>query len=157
MRGFSESMTMKTNEEIIRRLYALAEGETKDTAAFVSMFAEDGYFFDVPAGRRYYGAEIGAPVDAYAATFPDMHRELFHVYVADDVVTVELALQGTHLGDLQLPGGAVKPTGRRMDAPCCDVFHLKEGKITSFHCYNMPSVLLQQLGVLGNLEAALEH
>lgn len=156
MRGFSENEIMKTNEEIIRQLYALAEGETKDTDRFVSMFAEDGYFFDVPAGKKYYGAEIGAPVDAYAATFPDMHRELFEVYVAGGVVTVELALQGTHLGALNLPGGTLKPTGRRMDAPCCDVFHLKDGKITSFHCYNMPSVLLQQLGVLGNLEAALK-
>lgn len=148
---------MTTNEEIIRRLYALAEAETKDTAGFVSMFAQDGYFFDVPAGKKYYGADIGAPVDAYAATFPDMHRELFRVYVAEDVVTVELALQGTHLGDLHLPGGTLKPTGRRMDAPCCDVFHLKDGKITAFHCYNMPSVLLQQLGVLGALEAALRR
>lgn len=147
---------MKTNEEIIRRLYALAEGETRDSTAFASMFTEDGYFFDVPGGKKYYGAEIGLPVDAYAATFPDMHRELFQVYVADDVVTVELALQGAHLGDLHLPGGVLKPTGQRMDAPCCDVFHLKDGKIASFHCYNMPSVLLQQLGVLGNLEAALQ-
>lgn len=148
---------MQTNEEIIRRLYELAEGHTKDTAQFVSMFADDGYFFDVPAGRKYYGAEIGAPVEAYATTFPDMHRELFQIYVAGDVVIVELALQGTHLGELHLPGGSVKPTGRRMDAPCCDVFHLKDGKITSFHCYNMASVLLQQLGGLGNLEAALKH
>lgn len=148
---------MHANEEIIRRLYALAEGETKDTAAFVSMFTEDGYFLDVPAGQKYYGADIGAPVEVYAAAFPDMHRDLHQIYVAGDVVIVELALQGTHLGDLPLPGGRLKPTGRRMDAPCCDVFHLKDGKIASFHCYNMPSVLLQQLGVLGALDAALEH
>jgi hypothetical protein len=44
-----------------------------------------------------------------------------------------------------------------MDVPCCDVFHLKDGKVTSFQCYNAASVLLQQLGVLGNLEAALRN
>ncbi|MEJ5979621.1 nuclear transport factor 2 family protein [Novosphingobium sp. PS1R-30] len=146
---------MPTNEEIIRTLYAVAEAGSRDTAKFVSLFADDGYFFDVPAGIKYYGSDIGIPLDAYAAAFPDMHRELFELTVAGDVVVVELALQGTHLGDLPLPGGTLRPTGKRMDVPCCDVFHLKDGKVTSFHCYNAASVLLQQLGVLGNLEAAL--
>jgi steroid delta-isomerase-like uncharacterized protein len=148
---------MPTNKEIIRTLYAVAEAESKDTAKFVSLFADDGYFYDVLAGKKYYGAEIGAPVDAYAAAFPDMHRELFQLYADGDVVVVELALQGTHRGDLHLPGGTLAPTGKRMDVPCCDVFHLKDGKVTSFHCYNAASVLLQQLGVLGNLEAALRN
>ena len=148
---------MPTNEDTIRTLYAVAEAQTKDTARFVSLFADDGYFYDVPAGKKYFGAEIGAPVDAYAAAFPDMHRELFQLYAQGDVVVVELALQGTHLGDLHLAGGTLAPTGKRMDVPCCDVFHLKDGKVTSFHCYNAASVLLQQLGVLGNLEAALQN
>ena len=134
---------MHANEKIIRDLYAAAEADGKDTARFVAMFAEGGYFFDVPAGKKYYGQEIGAPVDAYAAAFPDMHRELFQLYVAEDVVVVELALQGTHRGDLNLAGGTLAPTGKRMDVPCCDVFHLRDGKVTSFHCYNAASVLLQ--------------
>jgi len=62
-----------------------------------------------------------------------------------------------HLGDLHLPDGTLKPTGKRMDAPCCDMFHLKDGKVTSSHCYNAASVVLQQLGVLGNLEATLKR
>jgi len=148
---------MPTNEDIIRTLYTVAEAQTKDTARFVSLFADDGYFYDVPAGKKYFGPDIGAPVDAYAAAFPDMHRELFQLYVEGDVVVVELALQGTHLGDLHLAGGTLAPTGKRMDVPCCDVFHLKDGKVTSFHCYNAASVLLAQLGVLGNLEAALQN
>jgi len=148
---------MTRNEEIIRTLYAVAEGEERNTQTFISLFSDDGYFYDVPAERKYYGAEIGIPVDAYAAAFPDMHRELFDIYVAGDVVVVELALRGTHLGDLHLAGGTLAPTGIKMDVPCCDVFHLKDGKVTSFHCYNAASILLQQLGALGNLEAALKR
>jgi len=68
---------MQTNEAVIRKLYAVAEGANRNTAEFISLFAEDGYFYDVPAGRKYYGQEIGIPVDAYASAFPDMHRELF--------------------------------------------------------------------------------
>jgi ketosteroid isomerase-like protein len=42
---------------------------------------------------------------------------------------------------------AIFPTGRGMHAPCCDVFHLKDGKIMSFHCYVAVPILLEQLGV----------
>jgi hypothetical protein len=86
-----------------------------------------------------------------------MHRELFRVYAVGDVVVVELALQGTHNGPLALPLGIVPPTRKRMDAPCCDVFRLKDEKIQSFNCYPSGTVILTQLGVLPNLEAVLTH
>ena len=35
-----------------------------------------------------------------------------------------------------------------MDAPCCDVFRLENGKIQSFNCYPSGTVVLAQLGVL---------
>ena len=44
-----------------------------------------------------------------------------------------------------------------MDAPCCDVFELSDGKIKRFDCYPSGSVILTQLGVLGHLDAALQH
>ncbi len=74
-------MSVKTtgqdrNEQLIRRLYSLAEATSKDTPQFVSMFADGGYFYDVSAGKKYYGQDIGETVDIYAAAFPDMHREL---------------------------------------------------------------------------------
>lgn len=148
---------MTSNGNIVRTLYAAAEAEGKDTNKFISLFSENGYFLDVPSSKKYYGVEVGEPVDAFDSAFPDMHRELFEVYVTGDVVVVELALRGTHLGDLRIAGGTITPTGKTMDVPCCDVFHLKDGKVASFHCYYAASVLLQQLGVAGNLEAALQH
>jgi ketosteroid isomerase-like protein len=51
--------------------------------------------------------------------------------------------------------GTIPPTGRRMDAPCCDVFELSDGKIARFDCYPSGTVILTQLGVLGDLGAAL--
>jgi hypothetical protein len=89
--------------------------------------------------------------------FPDMHRELFRIYASGNIVVVQLALQGTHLGPLHLPTGTLAPTGQRMDAPCCDVFELVDGKIKRFDCYPEGTIILTQLGVLGNLSAALEH
>lgn len=153
----AEAIAMSANERVVRDLYASAEANAKDTAHFVSLFAEGGYFWDVSAGMKYYGSEIGDTVDNYAAAFPDMHRELYTVYESGNVIIVELSLNGTHKGDLKLPGGYIPPTGKEMHAPCCDVFHLVDGKVVSFHCYVAVPVLLQQLGVFQNLEAALRH
>ena len=52
----------KTTEEqknatVIRELYASAEAAAKDTPKFVSMFGEGGYFYDVGAGKKYYGRD----------------------------------------------------------------------------------------------------
>jgi steroid delta-isomerase-like uncharacterized protein len=145
------------NEATIRKLYSLAEAKAKDTPGFVAMFAEGGYFYDVAANKKYYGDDIGVTVDNYAQAFPDMHRELIVMYARDDVVVVELTLNGTHDGDLDLPKGVVPPTHKKMSTPCCDVFHLKEGKVASFHCYVAVPILLEQLGIFLNLQAAFRH
>ena len=145
------------NERTIRKLYSLAEATAKDTQGFVSMFGDGGYFYDVAAAKKYYGKDIGVTVDNYASAFPDMHRELIKLYATDDVVVVELTLNGTHKGDLDLPKGVIPPTGREMHTPCCDVFHLKDGKVLSFHCYVAVPILLEQLGVFLNLQASFKH
>jgi hypothetical protein len=84
-----------------------------------------------------------------------MHRELYHVYTSDNMVVVQLALQGARLGPLRLPAGTLPPAGKRMDAPCCDVFELAGGKVKRFDCYPEGPVILTQPGVIGNFGAAL--
>jgi ketosteroid isomerase-like protein len=117
------------SEEFVRRAYEVAEA--KDIPAWIDCFNPDG-------------------------AFSAMHRELYEVYVSGDDVIVELALQGTHDGPLWLPQGILPPTGNRMDAPCCDVFRLQNGRIQLFDCYPSGTVILSQLGVLANLGAALQ-
>ena len=147
------------NEQIVRNAYQIAE--VKDIAGWVAAFTDDGTFTDNSIGVVYRGPDgpSGLPVQVvnYATAFPDMHRELYQLYVSGDIVVVQLALQGTHLGPLHLPLGAVRPTGKRMDAPCCDVFELVDGKIKRFDCYPEGSIVLTQLGVIDNFSAALEH
>jgi hypothetical protein len=46
----------------------------RDTPTLVSLFATDGHFYDVAAGKKCYGRDIGVTVEVYAAAFPDMHR-----------------------------------------------------------------------------------
>jgi ketosteroid isomerase-like protein len=133
------------NKEIVRELYAAAEGSGKDIAKLVSFFSDEGYMRDIPTGLKLRGQAIGDAIDAFARAFPDVHRELFNIYVAENVVVVELAIRGTHKGELTLASGTVAPTGKAIDVPCCDVFHVESGKVVSFHCYNAASVMQQQL------------
>ena len=134
------------NEKIIRNAYQIAED--KDVAGWIAAFTEDGTFTDESIPYTYRGSEeLGKTVEVYAKAFPDMHRELHTFYVVDNIVIVQLFLQGTHLGPLELPSGTVPPTGKRMDAPCCDVFELVDGKIKRFDCYAEGSVIAKQLGL----------
>ena len=151
-----KTASISTNEKLIRELYRTAE--VKDTKAFVSLFTDDGYFWDVSAGIKYYGNDIGKTVDIYAEAFPDMHRELLKFFVKDDenAVIVELILNGTHKGPLALPAGVIPASNNVISAPCCDVFYLENGKVKKFHCYTAGTILLGQIGVLANLSAAIK-
>jgi ketosteroid isomerase-like protein len=140
---------------VVRNAYAIAE--RVDLEAWVNAFTPDGVFTDNSVGISYRGPELADVVRNYAAAFSDMHRELFRTYSEGNVVVVQLALQGTHDGALKTPFGILPATGKRMDAPCCDVFELVGGKIKRFDCYPMGSVIFAQLGVLSNLGAALQH
>jgi hypothetical protein len=44
-----------------------------------------------------------------------------------------------------------------VDAPCCDVFRLENGRIQVFDCYPSGTVIPSQLGALGNLDGVLQQ
>jgi ketosteroid isomerase-like protein len=110
------------------------------------MFSDEGYMLDMASGTKFRGKAIGDSIASLASAFPDVHRELLSIYVAENVVVVETAIRGTHKGELALVSGTLAPTGKTIDVPVCDVYHLEDGKVISFHCYNLPSAMLQQLG-----------
>jgi uncharacterized protein len=138
------------NEEIIRKLYAAGEGSGLDAEKFVSFFSKEGYMYDVPSGTKFRGKAIGDSIAALASAFPDVHRELLSIYVTGNVVVVEHRIRGTHKGKLALGSKTIAPTGMAIDVPCVDVFHLESGKVVSFNCYHLPSVMQQQLGLVSD-------
>ncbi|KAF5407721.1 MAG: hypothetical protein Udaeo2_21340 [Candidatus Udaeobacter sp.] len=52
--------------------------------AFVSLFTPDGVILDVASGTEYRGKDLGRMVDVFTTAFPDMHRDIHHVYEASD-------------------------------------------------------------------------
>ncbi|MEF3366822.1 nuclear transport factor 2 family protein [Methylocystis sp. 9N] len=135
---------MPSNEEIVRAAYAAAE-RPLDVEGFINLFAEDGYLYDVSAGKKYHGREVGDLVTGFDASFPDLRRKLDKFYVDGNVVVVELSLNGTHTGPLETPNGTVPASGKKIEAPCCDVWTLKDTKIQSFHCYMAATILAAQI------------
>jgi NAD(P)-dependent dehydrogenase (short-subunit alcohol dehydrogenase family) len=143
-------------EAFVREAYAIAE--RKDFEGWKALFADDGLFIDESVKATYSsGDDWDYPVRNYGAAFADMHRELYNFWTVGNTVFVRLALQGTHTGPLQTPFGTIPATGKKMDAPCVDVWELENGKIKKFDCYPSGSVILTQLGVIENLEAAVSH
>jgi steroid delta-isomerase-like uncharacterized protein len=70
---------------------------------------------------------------------------------AGDVVVAQFTVEGTNDGPL----GSMKPTGRKMSLPFCEVCHLdKQGRIVSGGCYYDQYTLLTQLGHIQPLAVA---
>jgi predicted ester cyclase len=143
---------MSGNIQVIRELYAAAEGRTLDLAKFVSCFSQGSYVRNIPLGLEFRGEDIALVASGMADAFPDIHREIFNIYAMGDTVVVELAIRGKHQGALVTLEGTIPATGKTIDIPCCDVFQMQNGKVISFHCYNAASVLMQQLGLVGSSE-----
>jgi len=100
------------NVAAVRNAYAVAE--RKDLEGWINLFAPDGVFVDNSVGATYRGRALADPVRNYGAAFSNMHRELYRIYADGNVVVVQLALQGTHDGPLQLPFGELSATGKKM-------------------------------------------
>src|SRR6201987_6538926 len=103
----------------VRNAYQVAE--VKALEGWIALFAPDGEFTDNSVGATYRGRDLAEPVRNYGTAFSNMHRELGRIYSDGNVVVVQLALQGIHDGPLHLPFGELANTGKKMDAPCCDV------------------------------------
>jgi ketosteroid isomerase-like protein len=66
-----------------------------DMEAWAAAFTEDGTFTDESIGVTWQGPrELPEQVENYHRAFPDMHRELYHVYVSGNMVVVQLAFAG---------------------------------------------------------------
>lgn len=137
----------KTTLAIVLRDYYVAEGKSLDADAFVNSFAKDGVFNDMVPGVAYRGKELGNVPRYMAGLFPDVHRELKRITVNGDVVSIELAIQGTFEGPFQSPAGTVKPNGARVDVPTADFWYLHNGKVEQFNCFVGYSTMYQQMGV----------
>ena len=137
----------KVNLATVLKAYRTTEASSLNSSAFVRTFTADGVFNDVVAGNSYRGATLGDVPQYMVSIFPDVHRELKRITVNGDVISVELAVQGTFNGSMPTPAGTLKGNGAKVDAPMADFWYLRHGKIDKFDCYVGYTALYHQMGV----------
>ena len=70
---------------------------------------------------------------------------------AGNIVVAQFTVEGTNDGPL----GSMKPTGRKMSLPFCEICHFdKQGRVVSGGCYYDQYTLLTQLGHIQPLAVA---
>ena len=103
--------------------------------------------------REYY--------DAIMRAVPDLYIDVQRWHIADDTITLEVIIRGTHIGAWRdLPG-----TGRKVAIPLCGIYTFDENdRLAGERIYYDRATVLSQLGVfhepqtlLGKLSIALMH
>ena len=145
---------MTSNEEFIRAVYRMAEGDVQDAEGWRASFTEDGVF-NIPGRESFTGEALANAVKFTAGVLPDVHRELLRVTDMGNLVAVEVLIQGTHLGPFPTPVGPIAPTGAKVNVPAGDFFYLRDGKIETYNSYVMQSVWFAQLGVRTDFATAV--
>jgi len=104
------------------------------------------------AVRGYYAESRSA--------FPDQRNEVVALHHADDVVTVEFDLLGTHLGPLR----GLPPTGRSFRCRMTALFVFDGDRLVGERVYFDQNTILRQLGLAhdpsslaGRLALVLNH
>ena len=124
----------------------------RDFAGTVKNTAENVAYTDQPRGMTANGRnEFRTYLEAWAKAFSDGRISNPQYLDAGDVVITQFMATGTNDG----PFGKLKPTGRKVSVPFCEVTRFdKEGRITSGASYYDMYSLLLQMGYVQPMSAA---
>jgi len=108
-----------------------------------------GFVYDeVATQRKVRGInDFLATWRGWAAALPDSKATFHKALVSGNTVILEVTWRGTHTGPLGMPGGAIAPTGNKIQIRACQVIEIAAGKAKVMRHYFDMRTLLQQLGV----------
>lgn len=139
-------MSVQTNEKLARDLFgAFNERRFDEAAKHVADKVEwrnmaTGEVFRGPKGVRQF-------MEQWTHTFDDARIEPRRIIATENDIVTEFVAKGTHTGPLRTPQGEVPATRRKIELPCCEVVHVKDGKITGGATYLDTASMLHQLGI----------
>ncbi|HEY7355469.1 MAG TPA: ester cyclase [Ktedonobacterales bacterium] len=144
-------MTAQENEALVRAQLDLYNSHLSDSAWIEKkgeIFTEDFELVDISSGTVLRGAEgFQQSHSFYKEAFHDHQVEIVNVVATEDQVVVEFVGRGTHSGPLRLPTGHVPSTGRQGELRCCNVYQIRDGKISSIRSYYCGKTLREQVGL----------
>ena len=113
------------------------------------LIAPDAKWVDMAAGVTYHGPSgFRQYQESWAIAFPDARIDVPRVRTGADFVLVEFVCRGTHTGPLTTPAGTIPPTSRTGEAPFCEIYEIRGGKIAGGASYYDSATLLRQLGLI---------
>ena len=119
-----------------------------DVPRALKTFSSPRYYVP-PLGVDAPGADaVSGLLDAVFDAFPDFEFIPERTYHADEVVTVEGRMTGTHKGVwVGLPA-----SGNTIDVPLCCLYHFDDDRLTQETVYFDHATLLDQIGARGSSE-----
>jgi steroid delta-isomerase-like uncharacterized protein len=121
----------------------------RDFDRLASFMADDGEIVLVGSGTSFRGPEGGRQyAQMWADGFPDGEIQTETAFSQGENVAVTYTGRGTHTGTLRSPTGEIPATGRSVTLELCDVFEIRNGKISSLRQYFDSASLLAQIGAL---------
>ncbi len=113
------------------------------------LVTQDVEWENVATGETFSGPEgVKQFMQGWADAFSDSKTEVQEVHAGDDFAVNEFAGRGTHDGTLQGPAGGIEPTNRSVDVQFCEVYHIRDGKISHGRTFFDAATMMGQLGVI---------
>ena len=139
-----------TNVGTIRNAYE--SWNKRDFAGSIKNISESVIYTDHARGLTMNGRDkLKAWQEAWAKAFSDGRITNPKYIDAGDVVVAQFVAEGTHDG----PFGSLKPTGRKISLPFCEIVQFdKQGRVVSGGVYYDQYSLLAQLGYAQPMPAA---
>jgi len=141
-------MSVQDNAKMIRSMYDMFN--SRDFEGMAAQAAANVELRNMALCVTLHGPEgVRQYAQGWATGFPDSRVEVTNVIASDEGAVVEFRGKGTHTGPLIGPAGEIPATGRSVDVAFCEVYQIKEGKITSLHSYFDAATMMGQLGLMG--------
>jgi ketosteroid isomerase-like protein len=136
-------MPAKTPETVARALAdSLSSGDFSTWEAQLAPNFTASY----PGMRGSHGKAAALAFNkVFPVAFPDLQFAFTNSARSGDVVYLSMTAEGTHLGPLASPAGAIAPTGRRGVVDVVFVVTVKDGRIEREESYWNVADLIEQL------------
>jgi steroid delta-isomerase-like uncharacterized protein len=141
-------MSAEENANIVREHYSAFN--KRDFGYGATLVDPKMRWTNIPFGMTYEGPEgYKTFFKMWTTAFSDARAEITNLIASGDWVTVEFTGKGTHQsGPLVGPKGPIPPTGKSIDLSFCEIFKLKNGKITLVRLYFDAATMMRQLGLI---------
>jgi steroid delta-isomerase-like uncharacterized protein len=140
-------MSASSNIQLAERVYEKFCNSEFDRV--LDLAADDIQIVFSPTGQTFQGHDgFMQFMQGFKSAFPDIALTVTNQVATDDKIVTEFTVKGTHTGPLMIPAGQIPATGRTAEWPVCEVWTVRQGKLTSIHNYQDLGTMLRQLGLV---------